>query len=105
MAIKGVKRFKDSDGRLYKSQDKAIESQKKINELSLNQFQKEIWGEYIEGKTKDKSGVWHGIIKDKYTVEDFELVFAEIFVKDSEGRAVLIKLLTEIVHEKRKERM
>ena len=105
MAIKGVKRFKDSDGRLYKSQDKAIESQKKINELSLNQFQKEIWGQYIKGKTKDKSGVWHGIIKDKYTVEDFELVFAEIFVKDSEGRAVLIKLLTEIVHEKRKERM
>jgi hypothetical protein len=102
MAIKGIKRFKDSNGGIYKSQSNAIESQKNINKSSFNQFQKEVWEDYIGGKTKDKSGVWYGIIKDEYTVNDFELVFAEIFVKDSEGRATLIKLLTEIVHEEGK---
>ena len=105
MAIRGIKRFKVSTGEIYLDEKDAIKSQKSINKANLASFSSEAWEEHIETKAKDKSSVWYGIINDKYGIEDFESVFAELFLGDGENRAELIKLLTEIVHEESRLKM
>jgi len=104
MAIKGIKRFKVSDGGIYKDEKKARKRQEFINKANLDSFSSETWKKFVEKYAKEESSVWYGIVNDKYGIESFESVFEQLFLNGKYNKG-LIELLTEIVHEESRLKM